>query len=268
MRVELHESDYHKIRPLFTGVHLVLLTDAVVQGRSPARIWVDEAHRPRTALLWDKGGCYCLAGDAENAEFNADVAAFAGGQIVRGFSYFKIYYTSDEWEKAIPTLFQEASPVKRDRQLHVLRRAGNADWREKVPAGFRVQQIDAALLRAEDVTYADRFADEIRFCWNSIEDFLSRGFGYVVLHGHEIVCWCTAECVSERRCGIGIETIGQYQGRGLATLAASAFVEHALARQVTPHWDAWTDNAASLAVARKVGFEKLLDYSVYRGRAS
>src|SRR5206468_70869 len=119
--------------------------------------------------------------------------------------------------------------------LHHARTAG---WRARVPVGFRVQPIDASLLGAERIKNREAVAGEICSCWNRMEDFLERGFGHAVLQGSEIVCWCTAECVSRGQCGIGIETLPEYQGRGLATLAASAFVEQALAQQLTPHWDA------------------------------
>jgi hypothetical protein len=267
MRHELCDDDYGRIRGLFTTPHLPLLAGAVIAGNSPARIWVDDPDRPRTAFMWDKGHHGYLAGDAENAAFNAGLTAFLHDRMAQGFSFFEIDYASAAWEEAIPALFHEISPVKRDRLLYVLRHPGTAGRDAPLPPGFSLQQIDAALLSAASLKNREAVAGEIGSCWNAIERFLERGFGCAVLCAEEIVCWCTAEYVSEGKCGIGIETVRQYQGRGLATLAASAFVEHAVARQITPHWDAWKDNLASLAVARKSGFEELLEYSVFFGRA-
>jgi len=80
------------------------------------------------------------------------------------------------------------------------------------------------------------------------------------------VCWCTAEYVSDRKLGIGIETLPAYQGRGFATLTAAAFVQLCCARGLMPHWDAFQSNAPSLAVARKVGFEPVAEYAVFLAR--
>jgi GNAT superfamily N-acetyltransferase len=267
MRHELSEDSYERIRALFTTPHLPLLADAVIAQNSPARVWVDDPDRPRTAFLWDKGHHYYLAGDAENAAFNAGVTTFVHGQRTQGFSFFEIDYGSPGWEEKIPALFYEISPVKRDRLLYVLRQPTAAGRNAPIPPGFTVQRIDAALLSDSRLTNREAVAGEIGSCWNAIESFLERGFGYVMVAEQELVCWCNAEYVSEGKCDIGIETVRQYQGRGLATCAASAFVEHALARQVTPHWDAWKDNLASLAVARKLGFEELAEYSVFWGCA-
>jgi RimJ/RimL family protein N-acetyltransferase len=74
------------------------------------------------------------------------------------------------------------------------------------------------------------------------------------------VCWCIAEYVSDGRCGMGIETIPQYQNRGLATLAARAVAAECDARNITAHWDSWKDNHPSVRVAEKLGFELVGDY--------
>ena len=73
---------------------------------------------------------------------------------------------------------------------------------------------------------------------------------------------CTAEYVSGGRCGIGIETVPAYQGRGIATLTASAFAGYCATWSITPHWDAWSSNLPSVVVAEKVGFRKVETYSV------
>ncbi len=75
--------------------------------------------------------------------------------------------------------------------------------------------------------------------------------------------WCTAEFVSDGKCGIGIETIPAYRGRGFATVTASAFLEHCAERAMTPLWDAWVRNVPSAAVAEKVGLEKVETYAIY-----
>ena len=46
---------------------------------------------------------------------------------------------------------------------------------------------------------------------------------------------------------------------------ASAFVEYSLSVNIQPHWDASANNEASIRVAKKVGFEKIQDYSVFFG---
>jgi RimJ/RimL family protein N-acetyltransferase len=66
--------------------------------------------------------------------------------------------------------------------------------------------------------------------------------------------------MSEGKCGIGIETVEEHQGKGFATAVAAEFVRHALALGFKPHWDCWANNLPSIRVAEKVGFEDAHDY--------
>jgi hypothetical protein len=47
-------------------------------------------------------------------------------------------------------------------------------------------------------------------------------------------------------------------------LVTAAGVEHCLAHNVTPSWHCWDNNAASIGVAEKVGFQQVKTYTVRR----
>ena len=68
--------------------------------------------------------------------------------------------------------------------------------------------------------------------------------------------------MSEDKCGIGIETIEEYEGRGIATIVASEFARHALTSGRRPHWDCWVSNTPSIRVAEKVGFADVYNYRI------
>ena len=99
-----------------------------------------------------------------------------------------------------------------------------------------------------------------------MERFFKFGFGFSLVTKRRIVSWCTAEYVSRGKCGIGIETIPEYQNRGFATITASAFVEYCIQKGIRPHWKCNRDNLASRRVAEKVGFMKELEYPVHFGK--
>ncbi len=104
--------------------------------------------------------------------------------------------------------------------------------------------------------------DEVTSMWGSDQAFLARGFGFCAHDGTTIASWCTAEYVSPGRCGIGIETVQPFQGRGLATAVGAAFLRTCGSRSMVAHWDAWIDNVPSIAVAEKLGFSLLTSYAV------
>ncbi len=87
---------------------------------------------------------------------------------------------------------------------------------------------------------------------SSTQAYFKGGFGCAAVFDEAAVCWCTAEYVSDNRCGIGIETVADHQGNGIAT--ASRFVQMALDRQCAPHWECDGTNQASRSIAEKLGF--------------
>jgi len=140
------------------------------------------------------------------------------------------------------------------------------DWRGSIPRGFSIEQIDEGFLCGSDLVNRDSVLDEIRQMWPSIDRFAKFGFGFSVVTEGRVACWCTSEYVSKGKCGIGIETLQGYRGRGLATIAASAFVEHCVARRIKPYWECNAENVASRRVAEKIGFTEELDYPTYYGK--
>ena len=274
MAHELEPTAYPRVFPLLDGAtfrYSALVLRAIAGGTCPGRIWVSDADRPAAALMWDLGGYYFLLGDAHNTGFTSALPRLIAEQIApragaRGYTAFKVDYSPDTWRDRVSTIFESASLVERERVCLALGQPRAGGWAGRIPDGYQLRRIDSALLASLAPPSRAVLTEEIGCCWRSIEDFLGQGFGFCVVRGEELVAWSTAEYVSGRDTGIGIETKEEYRGRGFATAAAAAFVDHCLAHRLTPYWDSWRSNTPSVAVAHKVGFGEFLGYSVYLGR--
>ncbi len=267
--IQLPAAGLPAARGLFQGAHLELVIDGVIAGNSMGRLWADDPAQPRAALLWDGRHCFYLGGEASSEAACAMNDIFSNVILpearARGLSVFKAVGSGAGWGakegrqvfaplpvEVFPRVFFGGAPV-------------DAGWRERVPEGFEVRPIDRALLARRELGNMAGLVEEIEECWPSVEHFLARGFGMCVLRGEEIVSRCTAEYLSPGKCGIGILTEEAWQGKGLAKLAAQAFIEASAARGLVPHWDAWTNNRPSVVVAEKVGFTRLADYQAFFG---
>ncbi|MBU7011714.1 MAG: GNAT family N-acetyltransferase [Theionarchaea archaeon] len=267
----MEHKAYQKVFSLFKGKHLNLVIQAAAQGNQPTQIWVDDCVNPQTAFMWSKTNCYYLVGNEKNKEFNKAVKEYIAKKIApeaveKDFSVFKVYYT-EGWEHKIYEIFDRPL-VKMGRQFYAFSYVP-VDWKNEnnesnVPSGSSVEYIDQKFLN-RNLRNTEYVVEEIESMWNSLDDFLSNGFGFCAVYNGEIVCWCTAEYVSDTQCGIGIETLKKYQNKGFATVTASALVEHCISKGIVPHWDSWSDNLPSVRVAEKVGFKKIEDYFVYFG---
>jgi hypothetical protein len=253
---------------LFSPPYLDLVLRAVIRGNSPSRVWVDNPLHPTAGLLWDGGHCVYVVGDARRAENTRRVsgllAQVAAQAEVAGIHFVKVYLSQGSWEPVIQGVLPGLQ--RRDRVLLRLNLA-RAYESSRPPVGFRAEPIDRALLENATLKNLDLVREEISGMWPAVDRFLSDGFGCVVLHDSAVVCWCTAEYVSHQMCGIGIETVPELRGRGLATFAATVVVLECQARGIIAHWDCWRDNQPSLRVAEKVGFDPICYYHVYVGQS-
>lgn len=261
------QGTYEHILPLFKGPHVSLVVQAVIEGNDQGRIWADESETPRTVFMWDKAHCYYLVGNTGNHTFNRALETVITEEIEpeaieHNFLDFKVCCT-DNWDAKIHSIFKDASLVKKERRFYTFKKS-KVDWKNTIPPGFTVKCIDEPLLKRA-FRNTDAVTEEIESMWNSVNDFFKHGFGFCAVYNNEIACWCTAEHVSKYRCGIGIETVEKYQRRGVATATAAAFVDHCITRSIVPCWDCWDNNIPSITVAEKVGFERMLNYSVYFG---
>lgn len=268
---QLNRSDYPNLRRLAPQPHLALALDAIAAGNSPALAWADDRTQPGAAYLWDKTHCHFLIGDPDRPAFVAAVRDLIRRDIApqlaaRGQAFLKVITSSAAWEQPVGSIFGTAELVSRERVLHALDTLALPAWRASMPDGYFVRQVDAELLRNSRLRGITDLRNEIMTGWPSLAGFLNGGFGFCLLHGDEIVTWCTAEYMSRGKCGVGIETAVEHMRRGFATLTASALAEHALAQGLTPYWDSWKANLPSLAVARKVGFRVVSEYTIFAGR--
>ncbi|HET7015357.1 MAG TPA: GNAT family N-acetyltransferase [Streptosporangiaceae bacterium] len=256
--ISLPNSDAHRIRQLFGAEHLSFVIEAMITGHSPARIWVDDPD-PTTALIWDGAHCVYVAGPADKGGQWQEVFRH---QIARSApSLIKLYL--GEAAACDPTLRLPGYTLKqRERVLYRLDQPAKRIAPPPLPTGFTITEIGAGFDELGALDHFDEVEGEIGSCWNSIEDFRRAGFGFCVHDRRSIACWCTAEYVSTGQCGIGIETVPQCRRRGFATAATHAFLTHCAAHQITPHWDAWSDNTPSIAVAENTGFRKIETYSI------
>jgi RimJ/RimL family protein N-acetyltransferase len=272
MVTELVFDDYCLVKPFFEGSEFDLLLSAILEGNSLAQVWVDDKSEPESVFLWDKANnVFYLAGGESNVQFNREIRALIGRKVVpelklRRRFHFRLRSTSELWDKTLSSIFVDTNLTLGHHIFHTHQKPVKHDWRSSMPEGLRLKQIDEHFLHEEPYENKEFVLDEIQQMWPTVDGFVKFGFGSSIVTENQVVCWCTAEYMSKGKCGVGIETVHDYQNMGLATSAASAFVEHCKARNIKPHWECNAENLASRRVAEKVGFVKEHEYRVYHGK--
>jgi len=254
---QLEPNHYDQVRPLSAGlaeIHLNVI--AVLKGDCPGEVYVDNLRAPRAAILITGDGYY-LAGDPHNQAFNTAVNA-----LLPRDDYFVLFCDLKRWRPALKAILKDTYAVQAGRLYYTFRQPLIPDWQARIPEGFSVQQVDAALLSRE-LEHSDAVVEGIADGWRTTELFLERGFGFCIVHQDAIVSWSLVDYVDGTRCEIGVNTAWDYRQQGLGTLVTAATAAHAVAQGFTSiGWHCWANNVGSIGVAEKVGFVQAAAYAI------
>jgi RimJ/RimL family protein N-acetyltransferase len=267
---QLAPDQFARAQPIFGDQHHLAVT-AALAGEAPAELYADDPLTPRAAILILWNHRIYLAGAPGNSAFAPAFARLlrerfapqtAGGTPVDR----TITYSPASWEERLPALFANIQSGRMERQYYRLQ-VQRPVVLPALPSGFRLHQIDAALVAETTLINHQRLLTEICSEAPSVDDFLQRRFGYYLQYGQELVAWCLSEYNHADHCELDIETVEAYQRRGLATATALATISHAQSQGITSiGWHCWKRNIPSINLALKLGFEKVEDYPVWHCR--
>jgi len=213
--LELTAAEYDQVQPLFQHIDYHRpAAFTVLEGILPAQVFVDRRERPSVSLIVSDH-CY-LAGSMYNAAFNAELLSLLRTNVMPQKEHLFIFTFNDGWLDVLDALLKDHGVTRlvrtsfdfdRDRF-----REQHHNWRERIPTGYTLRQIDAEL--------AARVSGPVEI-WGSIERFLAHGFGFCVMRDDKVVSNCQTTAVGDRRAEIGIGTEEAYRRLGLATLIKS-----------------------------------------------
>jgi hypothetical protein len=255
----------------FPGPQSTLLIQSILAGNTIARLWIGGGlGHPDIAILWDFGnkGLY-FGGVAASSQSRSALPGFVHGQLATvarsaGLPYCSIRALLPDSVAPLLDAFGDSITSSRRKLFHE-RAPDTRTVAIKHSSDMQLVSIDQDLL-SSGLANSDRIAVEIKWMWPSVDQFLTHGWGVAGVADGRVVCWCTAEYVGPSQCGIGIETIGGQQNKGIATATGARFIEECMRRGRKPCWECDLNNTPSLHVASKLGFSLTESTNWYIGR--
>ena len=250
--VELSYADFRRAESLCCAIpHNRAIVYAVLEGHSPGRVFVDQPDSPACALLYPEGAYFYVAGDENNEEFCGALPSLLFDRLspLLAEPELVLFPFTPAWQRKLELLLGERGVITIRRKIfhfNPQRFALQNGWRSRMPEGFRLQPIDSSLVIRQPA-------------FQPLLDPATQRFGFAILYGEQIASACTAVFVGGGEAEIDIFTEEAYRGRGLATLAACAFIEECQSRGLVPIWSCWPEREASWALALKLGFEECPD---------
>jgi RimJ/RimL family protein N-acetyltransferase len=268
MLFRLEPQAYWRVQTLYANLQYNLVIDSIIDGNTPAWVYVDDQDTSKTGLMWNKQDALLLAGHHDHAEVNQALNRILVEQVIphakqRGIPELSLHYSPQDWEEKSNELLKGLNHQKAHRRYYTSLRP-RIDWRSKIPTHCEVRPIDLSLLENEGIGNINQVKGWVSSFWVSFQDYVKTGFGYCLLYQGILVSWCLSVYASGRHYELGLATMPEFQNRGYATLVAAACVDHCAANRFVAHWHCWDGNLSSIAVAEKVGFERPVGYSVYK----
>jgi len=239
--VKIKRTERDKLRVLFNNCHYDrVLIDSVLEGLI-GEAYADSATNPTVARL-DSGSFTMLGGD-HNASIVKELLHRAPIAYITPQTNHWRSVLQDELDvqmTALPFTNFSSTALSETRLSELI---------ESLSPIYQLKRVDKVL--------AKRLPSEIGNQWffenfHSIDDFLSRGIGFCILHQDIIVSAATSTSQCKRAIDIEIETVAEYCKQGLASVAGAQLVKHCLENGIEPRWMA--ANTVSEKLAQKLGY--------------
>lgn len=238
---------------LFQDYQWNYLVDAILEGYI-GEAYVDDKESPRIAVLEVPDlRLKLLGGDSKLPVAQRYIEHLPSGQ--------GLIFCAPGWEALVEN-------YHRGRLVRVPRYAftnENLDLetlkalKSRLPEGYRLVQVDLKIAR-QLVNEKSEIAEDHFGNFDSLEDFIARGFGFCILDEDEVVSLATTFLICDKGIEIQIDTRKSHRGKGLATVAAAQLIIHSMESNKDPNWDA--ANKVSGRLAKKLGYTPQGRYSV------
>jgi GNAT superfamily N-acetyltransferase len=222
----------------------------VLDGQSAGQIWVDTLACPNSGIVREGAfGSLYFGGKPDAAIINDLISTCRkGGDVLAG-----LWPDDDLWQKLPPdpdyvgTVFEfrgrTAVGPSELSQKHALK-------------GCRLRTLDSGLVKHS------MMADYLTDVYGNVEKALDRGFGFCLTRREEILSESFAGPFANGVIEIGVETSQQHRQRGYATQVCAHLIRECERLGFSTYWNCDARNAASIALARKLGYNTGKSYKL------
>jgi len=225
------------------------IIDCVLEGHV-GQAFADDLAAPTVARL-DCGPFAALGGDP---------ASPAARDLVRHAPIDWVTPETGAWRGFLETEF--AGRIRRIRFVELSSASLDAGQLEALsralPKGYDLARLNAELAEA---LIRDLGKQWLLDSYASMDDFLARGIGYVVLFEGCVVASAASAVSSSRAIDIDIEVTPAHRRKGLGAAVGAALVLESQRRDFEPLWLA--SNGVSVHLAQKLGYTACGEYETF-----
>ena len=212
---------------------------SIAEGFQPGDIYVNDSANVESVFFWHYCGFGYISGKASEKMLGEIYSEMISGHNGRRL----VLITADD---DVTAFFRNRDVLmdSRAEYSYLHPQSASAIGTDK----FRIEQIDTDNISKIEGRIIPSFS------WDSSEQFLKEGFGYIVLDQGRVCAVAFSAAVSSDEVDIGVETYENYRRKGLAGLLAGRMCEHINSIGKRPVWAHSISNKGSMNTALKCGF--------------
>jgi GNAT superfamily N-acetyltransferase len=270
----LEKEKFRKVlEPLNKVTMNVSFAYAVVEKYVSGLIYTDDVQNPQTFYIVHPYGLSLLLGNSGNPDFNEKFKNYALN--VKGirnrFEWMQAFDAG--WYPVLNELFGECLVKSADhadqngKGIIELNTRVNFRFNHSKYLDFKSKNSPAEMhiVPTDRQLYGELKGSVIPACfWDSADDFCSNGVGFSLLYKGEPASTAFSACLENNRLEIGIETLPEYRGLGLARHTCARIIDYCLEHKYEPVWSCRLENTGSYNLAQRMGFEPTLELPFYR----
>lgn len=242
----------------------------IVNQECKGRLWVDDIDIPRIAIAESFAtGSFYFLGTYETKEDFTKLKDFLENQLFHqlkkeGYTCFEFSIESEDMRENILEMFRDRS-IDTEKEFS-FRANVIPTANQSIPKGYQLRKVDHTFWNMlSEGRYENEDFLRIRLLenWNSFDEFMERSIAYCMIFDNKIVAVMVGTASFHNVIAIDIETVEEHRRMGLAYAMAQAFITDCVQHNYIPQWDCVESNPNSYKLAKKLGFEKINENTVY-----
>lgn len=251
MLVKADKTVNDKIEKLFAGLEETMI-QTYLEGHM-GEAWVDDLENPTAAEITVSIFTF-YAGDHTSP---------AAEEMLNNIQEDVLIITESEgWKQKLETVhiaaFEKYSRYRFEHSAEYFDRTHLENLVAQLPEPYVVKKIDQSVIELPSL---HQLSQDFTGNFESKEDFLIRGIGYVVMREDKVVSGASSFSIFDDGIEIEVATYPDYRRKGLAAVASAALILGCLDNQKYPSWDA--DNWSSVKLAESLGYKMKEAYDTY-----
>jgi RimJ/RimL family protein N-acetyltransferase len=273
--IELSPEHFHRLSKHLDEVTFNhLFARAVIERSVSGRAYVDEVDDPRTFYIVHRYGMSLLGGDFINTKFNSTFKEYALNTARTRTQHEWVQVFPSGWNGVVTDLLGNKLILANDNTTGVtqsvveLNTRVNFVFNRNTYLETRLTVNDEPKIRIRKTTreiYDQMHGSVVPSAfWNSSQDFMKKGVSFSLYYDDQLAATAFSSFVASGKLELGIETLPEFRGRGLAEKVCSSLIDYCLERNLEPVWACRLENRGSYMLAKRLGFTSALELPYYR----